>query len=49
MKADASLIREEKIHRLRVEKESENRLKEISLIQVIVIMILDSRNERRKA
>lgn len=34
MKADASVIREEKIRRLRVEKESENRLKEIVLIQV---------------
>ena len=35
MKQDATAMREEKIRRMRVEKECENRLKEIALMEVI--------------
>ena len=34
MKSDAGLLREEKIRRMRIEKECENRLKEIALMEV---------------
>ena len=48
MKQDATAMREEKIRRMRVEKECENRLKEIALMEVIGLIGFVNLQERRE-